>query len=577
LTANPLAFLQDYANKVDLATSYMVQLSNQLPNSTATVNMLSFECGADMSFLPKTLMQLETQLLNVQTNLNSLVDVASCQSISPLVRRLTHGAICGDSAHGLTWIWACCLAICGCCFVMLTTRSALYNAIKKRKPRDHKSKRAVEREFEEYKEFMSEYYDDAPLWKLEHLPKECNKRKKQKADILEIDFESQILQPNPTFETEVTTKPSMDEEEGEMGTLGHCRAAAADSLSRHAGVNHSLDEDGSSSVDQEKQKKGEAFDEASEASSYDSDYESDSDEEDDESGDDESALLSFFAETRSIFSETKSVASSVASKALQKIRNIRPLLGKPKDDEEENEEELFDEGFGFEDNSLFLPSPPGGRTVETLGNKGGDNEDGLWKTLVTPPSRGNARTPTAPQKPFSFLGRTSKNAVSEAAEQELAPLTHTPDATSSSSLRNNQFNAAGVHPRRLKLSPFLDAKTRDKTKISPPERRHRRPRVDAEVKPKANASERSRPRAEAVPRVNRSIATPQRPRRARASSEDSSDISLYIEDVPKPPEKAIRRLPRTSDGTGDGSSGRGIDSHQQQRQKEERRKKHLFR
>ncbi len=486
-----MAFLEDYAGRVDEATARIVELTQNLPDTNSTLDILSQECGGDMSFMPNTLEELENELLLVQSNMNKLVSLASCYSISPLLRRLTHGAVCKESPQGLTWIWGSSLFISICCFVMLTTRAALYNSIKSRKPRDKKSKRAVEKEFEEYKEFMSEYYEDVAEWKLEHSCK--------KSSILEIDFGSQILL-NPTFETASTTKASSDE----------------DAFSQEAEINRSIGPDESTETEPDKlQRIGDNDDKSS--SSYDSDYESDSDLSEDSGSDDESALLSFLVETKSILSETKtiisdakSMASSMVNQTMHKIRNLRPLLAKSKDEDADSDDEQLngDRGFFFDHDH----SPAKSLKIPETG-------DGLWNKFLTPPSRSGLlglKTPTAPLKPFSFLGRTS-----DAAAHELASLTRTP---SRDEIRPNHNNR--VHPRRLTLSPLIDP--------IPLEKLHRPQR-----RPKQKS------------RLNLGMPTPERPsqtiRRPRFDSNGSDDMSLYVEDAPRPPENVYRRLQRTTD------------------------------
>lgn len=492
LSEHPLAFLQEYSGRVDEATAFMVELTQNLNDSNATLDILNQECGDDMSFLPTTLQQLEKELLLVQSNMNKLVNLASCHSISPLLRRLTHGAICKESAHGLTWIWGSSLFICICCFVMLTTRAALYNPVKKRKPREKKPKRVVEKEFEEYKEFMSEYYDDATEWKLV--------QKGTKESILEIDFGSQIL-PNPTFETATTTKVSSEE----------------DDFSEEAEINRSLDQDDSTVVELGPLNADEDNVSLSPSSSG-SDYESDSDLSEDGNSDDESALLSFIVETRSILSETKSIlsetrsiASNVANRTIKKFRHLRPLLAKTKFGEEDNNDD-----HSNDDSGLFFDqhnSPAKSLKVPESG-------DGIWNNFLTPPSHHGLfciKTPTAPLKPFSFLSRTS-----EAAAHEMVPLTRTPSRDEVRPDRNHN----GVHPRRLTLSPLTDSRSSEKLTL-PPKRSKQRTRL------------------------NLGVATPERSsqttRRPRLDSNDSDDISLYVEDAPKPPQKVYRRLPRTFD------------------------------
>ena len=150
--------------------------------------------------MPSTLASMEDSINNLQEKMHSFVDLASCHRVSPIIRRMTHGAICDESAKGITWVWASCFALLLCCFVMLSVRAALFNSIKTRKRREKKPKRVVEKEFEEYKNFMAEFYDPEQVakWKMHGT------KKKQKPG---VQFELSLL-PADTFETQGTTPNS---------------------------------------------------------------------------------------------------------------------------------------------------------------------------------------------------------------------------------------------------------------------------------------------------------------------------------------------------------------------------------
>lgn len=495
--------------QVNKAVNYATDLTQSLPNTPETVLVLSLECGADVSFLPATLEDLESGLVGIQTYLGQLVALTSCESISPLVRRLTHGAVCSESAQGLTSIWACSLAICILCSVMLTTRAALYNSIKKRKPREKKSRRAVEKEFEEYKKFMSDFYPDTDQWKMG-----AAKNRKQ----IEIEFGSQI-QPNPTFETMATSKESMDEDDiADSDGSGPNEVVVKDECVQSTEENLVTDD-----------------------FSYDSSYESDSDESESIRSDDgsQSAFTSFIVETRSIIQETKSVLSetkslaySAASRTISNFKSLRPLLSRRKDTKEDSEEEQSEE-----DASLFLHSPtPGSRTPGSRGR---------WD-FTTPTENGISNqqlghkllaivAPLAPQKVLARLARTKDT---DALEHELEALTQTP----SKRILMSPSNDGPVRPRRLRLSPFVspDSKTIPDTAETG---------IVARLQTNVSSPHRLLP----LPaQLNTGVSTPEPrlvySRRQRLHSEDSDDISMYVEDAPKPPEKARRRLARTSAG-----------------------------
>jgi hypothetical protein len=311
---------------------------------------------------------------------------------------------------------------------MLTTRAALYNAIVKRKKRETKPKRVVEKEFEEYKEFMQMYYEDAAEWKLHG--------DKKRTGILEIDF-GQHIQSIPTLETERMSSGS-------------------DNFSEGAGILCSPNTSSSSGGDDQGPDVQPEVVEGSDrlilsqddsTDNYDSDYESDSDlSEASEGGDDESALISFYTETKSILSETKSILSEAKSKlsiavsrAASNLRSLKPLLGKTNDDAESSQGEESVRGKIV---SLQSPQVAARNTVAE-------------NNYVTPQgalSILGLKTPSAPVKPFSFLGRT---AVKQADHHELEPLTNSPPRISLSGQFCTEDHT--VQPRRLTLSPDIDS------------------------------------------------------------------------------------------------------------------------
>ena len=370
----------------------MTKVSRTIPvDNEQTIAALNEECGGDLSFLPGTLDDLEIQLFSVQGNIKALTDLTSCHKISPIVRRITHGALCHESVDGLVWIWSCSLLICVLSFIVLTTRAALFNSVKRKKQRPKMSKRAVEKEFEEYKEFMAPYYDDAHKWQIQK--------------VVEIDFGSQI-QMNPTFET----KSSDDE---------------YDSSSEAAGINRPDDEY------------------VSYGSSYESSEDSYADESDDGS---QSAMTSFFAETKSIAMQT-----------IHSIRSVRPLLSNIGKSFSRHADESID------DDSLYLSQSPGHASRRPERSK----QHGLWRN-ITPTNKRvpfyarskllSALTPMAPRKGNSFLARTE---AADDEESELHPINSPP-----------KLKPSRVHPRKLKLSPFRSTKKSSRTTTTRPPRRH---------------------------------------------------------------------------------------------------------
>eukprot|EP00934_Nitzschia_sp_Nitz4_P005002 Nitzschia sp. Nitz4//scaffold159_size51929//23805//26847//NITZ4_006878-RA/size51929-augustus-gene-0.80-mRNA-1//-1//CDS//3329537571//4992//frame0 len=519
LTENPLAFLSTYVDRVDEAIQFVSEVATSVPDTKENAEMLSSLCGADVSFLPHTIQSLQTELESIKTDLGLVISLSSCESVSPLIRRLTYGAVCTESVQGVTAIWGCSLVICILCSVMLTTRAALYNTTRKRKKRERKPKRVVEKEFEEYKEYMREFYPDAGDWQF-HPPLPTKKA---------TGTDKSEIKPNPTFETASTS--GSDEEPTPKNALGVGNDLEPESpmppMSQltEFGVEDEMDGYGMEDHVMEDEIYNEEDDD-------DSSYESDSDESEGSIDDDsQSAFTSFFLETKSVLSETKSLARSVASATIQTIRKIKPLLGGRKDDEDdESREDVLDiTAMPFDDQSVILPSPPSsGIFGRSMGG------DGLWQEYVTPPTAtlsSPARFLMAPGKLISQLARTNET---DALAHELDALTRTP--SNSQPLSPSEGH---VRPRRLRLSPFAKANAApDEGSESDEDRRDDQ---DGKGSPSMLPLPAILGMGSATP-APRLLYT----RRQRRDSEDSDNLSLYIEDAPKPPTKPIRMLGRTS-------------------------------
>jgi hypothetical protein len=314
---------------MDTAVAYVNELSDIIPHDNSTVATLNEACGQEiMSILFPALDDLNQQLGKLQNHIQQLADTVSCHQISPLFRRISHGAMCTESPFALTVLWSCSLVLCILSLVMLTTRAALYNAVRHKKPRQKKPRRVVEKEFTEYQDFMKQYYDDTDQWKLDDpLPtsQEHNKDKKysghqQKASKICLDFDSHLDQ-RLTFETAISSSPTTSEEDeqgddngGNLEDGKQRRRRRMDSKLETAsdiGGIHQQSLDGTSFEEDD-----------SYGSEYDSEI-SDENIDDDDGGskdcdsmdDEQSAVMSFLSETRSIAMQT-----------LQSLQKIKPLL-----------------------------------------------------------------------------------------------------------------------------------------------------------------------------------------------------------------------------------------------------------
>lgn len=470
MTENPLEFLEIFADEIDDAAARVNQFSELLPMddsapvsvasqsgstgtdtssaspSKTTLNLLNKACQRDMSFLPPAVQDLKIQVNQIRTNIHKLSDTMSCSQISPLFRRISHGAVCLESPQGLAVLWGTSFAIGLLCFVLLTVRAALYNSVKYKKRRPTKPRRVVDKEFEEYKEFMGKYFGEETTseWKIDGIPLPPTK--------LQFEFDED-LELKGTFDTAKSTKES----DG---------ASQSDNGSEDAGIFvRKLEVDNSSY-----------------GSSYDSECSDDSKSITSESGDEQSSAIGSF------LSETKSIAMHTISS----LRNVKSLLSGSKknnglpshvgnsdlhlgnfvldgSDEEEitdydnevffshrldgvSDIEVSDNGGGsvtidfgddksvansISDDSLYLPTPTSQfsktiapmpaamfekKNILTVSKDGGfrdddemDDEDdevlashslAMAKHSWTPTNTIPALSPTAPRKPLSFLSRT---------------------------------------------------------------------------------------------------------------------------------------------------------------------------
>lgn len=187
-TSNPLEFVQAYESKlrssIDLANSFIAAIGNY------GLKAASQECGEDVAPVVTSLVLLSNSLDTTRRNLDGFVDIMSCSTVSPILRRIFYGPICTESVDGLTWIYSTTLVISVMGLTMLSVRAALYNATVRRHKKP--SRRAAQREWDDYKEYMAQYYGDADDW--------TRGPTKTTREDLQAD----------SFETEVTAKPSID-------------------------------------------------------------------------------------------------------------------------------------------------------------------------------------------------------------------------------------------------------------------------------------------------------------------------------------------------------------------------------
>jgi hypothetical protein len=134
---------------------HVTQASGLIVDATNVTLPILQACGDEsISVIDASLMKLVARLDELESALASAANLTACSNVEPLVRGFINGAPCSESPRGLAWLFgtAACILFVG--LVMLATRAGLYNAVIK--PRRVKRR---EREFQEYKEYMSSFYN----------------------------------------------------------------------------------------------------------------------------------------------------------------------------------------------------------------------------------------------------------------------------------------------------------------------------------------------------------------------------------------------------------------------------------
>ena len=445
LTENPLQFLEEFSDELDDAAARINQFTMLLESDSGTnsvsqtgpttLSVLNKACQRDMSFLTPAVNDLKSEVDQIRTYIHIISDTMSCGQVSPLLLKVSHGSVCIESPQALGVLWGTSFGIGLLCFVLLTVRAALYNSVKYNKRRPKKPRRIVEKEFDEYKEYMGKYYGEKATneWKIDGIPLPPTK--------LEFEFDKDI-DVKGTFDTANSTKGSGDD-------------SHEDGWSEKGGMFiHNVEQDDSSY-----------------GSSYDSECSDDDKSSDSENGDEQSSAFgSFLSETKSIAMQTLHSLRNVKSMLSGSTRNniLPSYIGNSnlhfgshncdKSDEEEiagYENKIFfsrkcdvpsdlgDDGESISnsisDASLFLPTPTSQagtnvvpvpasmfekkKNILTLSKYDAfcdedgvdDEEDEILAShsLVmaqqqswTPTSAISAMSPLAPRKPLAFLART---------------------------------------------------------------------------------------------------------------------------------------------------------------------------
>jgi hypothetical protein len=166
------------------------------------VDSVNQDCGADIAPLIEALQRLMESLETMQNSLESAQSIADCSTISPILRRIFHGASCKEAVEGLAWMFGTTFGITILGLIMVTLRASLYNATIRSAKRRRKDE--TEREWDEYKEFMAQFYDNAHTWKLQ-----CEKK-----------GDDQVTSV-PSFDTGITKASTMDEDDDDTSDAAH--------------------------------------------------------------------------------------------------------------------------------------------------------------------------------------------------------------------------------------------------------------------------------------------------------------------------------------------------------------------
>ena len=177
----------------------MIQTSDALKAiDQVGIDQVSKVCGADITPLVSGMQRIAESLQVAQDNLQSALDVSDCATITPILDGVFHGAICNEAVTSLTWMFGTAMAITILGSVLVTLRAALYNATIRGPKRSKDEER--QREFKEYQNFMSEFYEDTHGWKLQGASTDMTKVERGGIGI------------TPSFETGATSPSSHDDD-----------------------------------------------------------------------------------------------------------------------------------------------------------------------------------------------------------------------------------------------------------------------------------------------------------------------------------------------------------------------------
>ena len=309
-------------------------------------------CNIDSSMVSsanETLHEVQEILHDLKGNIGAVVKLSECTNVGPVLRRLLYGTPCDEFMQSLIFLGGSLMAATVFVLIVVTTRAVVFNPI----IAGRRCKRR-EKEFEDYKRYMSQFYDTKE-WTLDCVPPD-------KDDIPSIR----------RTETRSTASPTASDDSDTV-------------------VAHVFEDDASTSPRRDVARIQKDDDD----SSYDSTYSADDDE---DSVTAFSSMSRLFSRHRASLTDSMSTMSNatsllgqrwLASMMFVKDRYSHPIDEKP----EEVEEEGFDNDTAFGADSLMLTPQPIRYTARLSARKRrreqvNEDNDGLM-TALTP----NAKSP----------------------------------------------------------------------------------------------------------------------------------------------------------------------------------------
>jgi hypothetical protein len=163
---NPLEFVSVLRQEINDAGAEVLNFVSVFTVNHDNITESNAVCGHDVSKISISLSSLGDSLMNTAGYLEASMKLTDCSSVKPVIAQLQTGSICTESVDGLAWIFGGLLALWFICLMMFSTRAALYNPVYKAKRRLRR-----EREFEEYRVWMAQFYEDTEEWMIDPVKK----------------------------------------------------------------------------------------------------------------------------------------------------------------------------------------------------------------------------------------------------------------------------------------------------------------------------------------------------------------------------------------------------------------------